>query len=111
MFIMKLYTESIVENESVVLTSWIRYIFHLQLETVKTLIKQKADLNALDNEGNKPSALTGSNEIKALLLKRERKTNRDSESSELDVKDDDDAEDEDDGLQGGDIIRINSKTV
>lgn len=109
---MKLYTESIVENESVVLTSWIRYSFHLQLETVKTLIKQKADLNALDNEGNKPSALTGSNEIKALLLKRERKTNRDSESSELDVKDDDDdAEDEDDGLQGGDIIRINSKTV
>ncbi|CAC5360780.1 unnamed protein product [Mytilus coruscus] len=82
-----------------------------QLETVKTLIKQKADLNALDNEGNKPSAIAGSNEIKALLLKRERKTNRDSAPSELDVEDDDDEEDEDDGLQGGEIIRINSKTV
>lgn len=83
------------------------------MDTVKTLVKHKADLNAVDIDGNKPSAMAGSNEIRALLLKRERKLRRGSVSSELDVNIDDDKYDEDepDGLMGGVIIRINSKTV
>lgn len=81
------------------------------MDTVKTLVKHKADLNAVDIDGNKPSAMAGSNEIRALLLKRERR--RGSVSSELNVNIDDDKYDEDepDGLMGGVIIRINSKTV
>ena len=78
------------------------------METVKTLVKHKANINAVDIEGNKPSAVTGSNEIRALLLKRERKTSHVSES-DLNVEEEED--DENDGLQGGEIIRINSKTV
>lgn len=80
------------------------------MDTVKTLVKHKADLNAVDIDGNKPSAMAGSNEIRALLLKRERR--RGSVSSELDVNIDDDKYDEDetDGLMDG-VIRINSKTV
>lgn len=81
------------------------------MDTVKTLVKHKADLNAVDIDGNKPSAVAGSNEIRALLLKRERKSRTDSVSSELDVTIDKDDEDENDGLMGGVIIRINSKTV
>lgn len=80
------------------------------MDTVKTLVKHKADINAVDIDGNKPSAAAGSNEIRALLLKRERKSRTGSVSSELDVTIDND-EDENDGLMGGVIIRINSKTV
>jgi hypothetical protein len=34
------------------------------MDTVKILVKHKADLNAVDIEGNKPSAMAGSNDHK-----------------------------------------------
>lgn len=77
------------------------------MNTVKILVKHKADLDAVDIEGNKPLAMAGSNEIRALLLKRERKSRTDSVSS-VTI---DNEEDENGGLMDGVIIRINSKTV
>jgi hypothetical protein len=53
--------------------------------------------------------MAGSNEIRALLLKWERKSRTDSVSSV--TIDNDEDEDENGGLMDGVIIRINSKTV
>ena len=43
-----------------------------QLKSVELLLKKKANANLEDSLGNKPSALTSSDEIRALLMRHER---------------------------------------
>ncbi|XP_060082703.1 unconventional myosin-XVI-like [Ylistrum balloti] len=84
-----------------------------QMDIVKLLLKAGANPNLVDIEGSKASAVTNSNEIRALLMKAERKMKlRESEIGPLD--DNADIYDEIDGEEEigvGGLIRINSKTV
>ncbi|XP_033760365.1 unconventional myosin-XVI-like isoform X2 [Pecten maximus] len=86
-----------------------------QLDIIKLLLKAGADPNLVNIEGNKPSAVTNSNEIRALLMKAERKQETRMRDSEIGpVEGDDDIYDEIDGPEENGIaglVRINSKTV
>ncbi|XP_069104631.1 unconventional myosin-XVI-like [Argopecten irradians] len=86
-----------------------------QLDIVKLLLKAGADPNLVDIEGNKPSAVTSSNDIRTLLMKAERKKETRMRDSEIGpIEGDGDIYDEIDGpdQEGiGGLIRINSKTV
>ena len=86
------------------------------MKTIQTLLKNGADPLLKDSHGNTAAAVATADEIKALLMKAERKKQKKLawRASELpeNLEDDDDDDMEDDvSLKNTNLVRINSKTV
>ncbi|KAK3583683.1 hypothetical protein CHS0354_021430 [Potamilus streckersoni] len=81
-----------------------------QVKAAKLLLKHKANPNAVDGFGLKPSAITNSDEIRGLLLKAEQRVTK----GEVKIEQ---SGDEEDAVKGAEqkknmqIIRVNSKTM
>ncbi|KAK3096266.1 hypothetical protein FSP39_025127 [Pinctada imbricata] len=83
-----------------------------QMKTVQSLLKSGADPLLKNVNNDTPLSIATADDVKTLLLKAERKKQKQVawRASEL-VVDDEEDDEEDDGLTAGNLVRINSKTV
>ena len=85
------------------------------MKTIQTLLKNGADPLLKDSHGNTAAVVATADDIKALLMKAERKKQKKLawRASELpeNLEDDDDDMEDDESLKNTNLVRINSKTV